>query len=149
MKLRKLISLLAVLILGIAAGSSDLFAQGTDLGIIRGTVTDASGALLPGAQVEITDLATLTSRKVTTNGHGDFQVVAVPGGRYKAIITAPGFSPAVVNGIEVNGSDVVSANASLHPSASSTVDVTSDASVIDTRSEEHTSELQSPMYLVC
>ena len=143
MKLRKLISLLAVLILGIGAGSSYLFAQGTDLGTIRGTVTDASGALLPGAQVEITDLATLTSRKIATNGRGDFQVVAVPSGRYKATITASGFAPAVVNDIVVNGSDVVSANASLHPSASSTVDVTSDASVIDTQDQTLSQNLGS------
>jgi len=75
MKLRNLIWLLAILILGIGANSLNLFSQGTDLGTIRGTVTDSSGAVLPDAQVEITDLATLISYRVTTNDHGDFQAL--------------------------------------------------------------------------
>ena len=61
MKLRDLISLSAVLVCILAGGSANLHAQGTDLGTIRGTVTDSAGALLPKAQVEITDLATLSS----------------------------------------------------------------------------------------
>src|SRR5665213_301159 len=80
MKLRNLISLLAVLILSIASGSSSLYAQGTDLGTIRGTVTDSGGALLPNAQVEITDLANLTTHRATTNQHGEYEVPALPGG---------------------------------------------------------------------
>src|SRR5258708_3631265 len=143
MRLRNLISLVAALILSIGAGSSDLLAQGTDLGTIRGTITDSTGALVPNAQVEITDLATLTSRKVTTDAHGNFQVVAVPSGQYKAAATAPGFGTSVVNDIVVNGSDIATANAILRPSASSTIEVASDALTIDTQDQTLSQTLTS------
>jgi len=135
MKLRNLISLLAVLILSIASGSSSLYAQGTDLGTIRGTVTDSGGALLPNAQVEITDLSTLTTHHATTNQHGEYEVPALPGGRYKATITAAGFRTATVNGILLSGSDAASANAVMHASADTTVEVTTQAPLIDTQDQ--------------
>src|SRR5665213_3579158 len=121
MKLRNLISLLAVLILSIASGSSSLYAQGTDLGTIRGTVTDSGGALLPNAQVEITDLSTLTTHHATTNQHGEYEVPALPGGRYKATITAAGFRTATVNGILLSGSDAASATAATSTPSSTSI----------------------------
>ena len=42
------------LIVGLA-GTQFLFAQGTDLGTIRGTVTDSTGAVVPNAKVTISD----------------------------------------------------------------------------------------------
>src|SRR5665213_3993424 len=135
MKLRNLISLLAVLILSIASGSSSLYAQGTDLGTIRGTVTDSGGALLPNAQVEITDLSNLTTYHATTNQHGEYEVPALPGGRYKATITATGFRTAVVNGILLSGSDAASANAVMRAAADTTVEVTTQAPLIDTQDQ--------------
>jgi len=144
MRLRSLTSLVAALILCIGACTANLLAQGTDLGTIRGTITDSTGALLPNAQVEITDLATLTSHKVTTDGHGNFQLVAVPAGHYKATITAAGFGTSVVNGIVVNGSDVATADATLRPSGSSTtVEVSSEAPIIDTQDQTLSETLTS------
>src|SRR3569833_2403370 len=143
-KLRNLLSFVAALILCIGTGSDDLSAQGTDLGTIRGTITDSTGALVPNAQVEITDLATGTSRKITTDGHGNFQTVAVPSGHYKAAVTAPGFGTSVVKGIVVNGSDVATANATLRPSAdSTTVEVSSEATVLDTQDQTLSQTLSS------
>jgi Carboxypeptidase regulatory-like domain/TonB dependent receptor len=132
MKRRDLKSLLAILILGMGIGTSNLLAQGTDLGTIRGTVTDPSGAVIPNAQVEITDLATSTIYRATTNDHGEYQSSALPSGHYKAAITSSGFSTAVINGVVLSGSDVVSANAVLHVSTTSSIAVSSDAQIIDT-----------------
>src|SRR6185312_14653617 len=147
MKFKNLISLLAVLVLSIATSSSSLFAQGTDLGTIRGTVTDSAGALLPNAQVEITDLSTQTSRKLKTDPHGVFQVPALPSGRYKATISAAGFGTAVVNNIVVSGSDIATADASLRASASTSVDVTTDAATIDTQDQTISQTLNSQAIL--
>jgi len=143
MKLRNLISLLAVLILGLGISPSILVAQGTDLGTIRGTVTDSSGALLPNAQVEITDLGTLATHHVTTDAHGGFAAPALPSGHYKATVTAAGFGTAVVNGIVLNGSDVASADAVLKASSSSSVEVTSQAATIDTEDQTLSQTLTS------
>ena len=144
MKSRNLISLLLVLILGIGTSSSNLFAQGTDLGTIRGTVTDPSGAVIPNAQVEITDLATLTIHKVTTNDHGEYQASALPSGQYKVMITAPGFGASVVNGIVLSGSDAVSANTIMKASANTTtVEVSADAPLINTQDQSLSQTLSS------
>ena len=135
MNLRNLFSLSAVLILFIGMLPLKLVAQGTDLGAIRGTVTDSTGALVTNAQVEITDLSTLTSRHVKTDVHGGYQASALPSGRYKATITASGFGTAVVNDIVLAGSNVVGADAVLHASSSSSVEVTSEATTIDTQDQ--------------
>ncbi len=47
-----------------------VFGQGTDLGTIRGTVTDSTGAVIPGATVTVTDTLTNTSRETKTNSQG-------------------------------------------------------------------------------
>ncbi len=135
MKSRNLILLLAVLILGIGTSTSNLFAQGTDLGTIRGTVTDSSGAVIPNAQIEITDLNTLTSHHTVTNSSGDYTASALPSGKYKAIINAPGFGAATVENIVLAGSDAVSANVILRASASTAVEVSADAPLINTENQ--------------
>src|SRR5882757_1962491 len=124
-------ALVVALCFGIAPGR--LLAQGTDLGTIRGNVADASGAVIPKAEVTIVDLATNTSRKVGSNAKGDYEAVGLRPGKYKVVVTAPGFSTSEVDGVALNGSDVVSANAVLQVSTTqSSVVVTSDASVIHT-----------------
>jgi len=58
-------------LLAFAAGQS-LFAQAT--GSISGTVTDTSGAAVPGAKVTITAPAIGLTRSSTTNGAGEYIV---------------------------------------------------------------------------
>ena len=60
-----------------------LLAQGTDLGTIRGTVKDATGAVIANATVTVTDLDTNTSRQTSTNGAGDFEIFGLKSGSYK------------------------------------------------------------------
>ena len=69
-----------------------LFAQGTDLGTIRGTVKDTSGAVIANAKVTVTDLDTNTSRQTNANGAGDFEIFGLKSGRYKVSVTAVGMS---------------------------------------------------------
>jgi hypothetical protein len=45
-----------------------LFGQGTDLGTIRGTVKDPSGAVIANPKVTATDVETSTSREANANG---------------------------------------------------------------------------------
>jgi len=120
-----------------------MFAQGTDLGTIRGTVTDSTGALVPNAKVEITDLSTLVSREFTTDVHGAFQATALPSGRYKASVSATGFGTTLVNDIVLTGSDVANANAVLRAAASTNVEVTSEAATIDTTDQTLSQTLTS------
>src|SRR6202789_3382847 len=110
-----------------------LFAQGTDLGTIRGTVKDASGAVIADAKVTVTDLETNTSRETKSNGAGDFEVFGLKSGLYKVSATAAGMSTEQINDVLVNGSATVGVNVVLRVSgAAEKVEVSADAVTINT-----------------
>lgn len=92
---RNSVSLLAqiflpLLILSLA--TMPLFAQSTSTGTLAGIVTDASGAVVSGATVTLTDNATKTSRTATTNGQGRYIFVDVTPGTYELNFAKQGFS---------------------------------------------------------
>jgi len=62
-------------------------------GGIVGTVTDPSGAAVPGAQVTITSVGTGVSRSATTNTTGNYSFTDVPEGDYTLDVSAKGFKP--------------------------------------------------------
>ncbi len=84
-------------------------AQGTNLGTIRGTVTDPNGAVIPNASVQITDKATGLSRDLTTNGDGNYEAAALKPGRYEVAVTATGFKKTVVEAV-LSGSETIRAD---------------------------------------
>jgi hypothetical protein len=126
--------LIVPLALAISLGyAQSLLAQGTDLGTIRGTVTDTSGAVIANASVTIADQATNTLRHAETNAHGEYQMFGLPSGAYKVTISAPGMSSRDITGIVLSGSDTVNANAVLKISGGSeSVAVTTEAPTINT-----------------
>src|SRR5207302_3351934 len=66
--------------------------QSTDAGTIAGTVTDATGAVVNGATVMLTDTSTRATRNVTTNDAGRYVLTSVDPGAYELSITKKGFS---------------------------------------------------------
>lgn len=58
---------------------------------VTGTVTDATGARVPGARIQLTGIATGRVLEVTANEQGVFSISAVPVGKYKIRISARGF----------------------------------------------------------
>lgn len=83
------------------------FAQST--GSIRGTVTDSTGALVPGAQVTLTETGTNLQRQSVTDALGTYRFVALPVGLYRVEVKSEGFQTVVREGIrlEVNENLVV------------------------------------------
>ena len=74
-------------------------------GTVTGNVTDASGALVSGANVVVTNLGTKTSKQTVTNSQGFYQVLQLPIGNYEVSAQATGFSKAVArpsNPLEIN-----------------------------------------------
>jgi Carboxypeptidase regulatory-like domain len=93
---------LAVAILTLNSGS--VFAQTGGTGIVVGTVTDPSGAAVPGAVVTLTDTATNAERTTTTNATGRYNFPNVPPGNYVLTISKAGFRVAkIVNQTVVVG----------------------------------------------
>lgn len=66
-------------------------AQSLISGDIAGTVTDPSGAAIPGATVTVTNTGTGLVKTVTTSGAGEYKVSLLPPGQYKVNIAAQGF----------------------------------------------------------
>ncbi len=72
---------------------------------LTGTVADASGAVIPGAAVTLTDQATGLSRSVQTNHAGLFAFPALTPGVYKVKATAKGFQSKELTGIILHAGD--------------------------------------------
>jgi len=70
-------------------------------GSISATVTDPEGAVISGAQVKATNLATGTVSATTTDNSGLFRFNLIPVGDYRIEVTAPGFKTALENNIAV------------------------------------------------
>jgi hypothetical protein len=137
--------LVSLLSLWLALGSAQcLFAQGTDLGTITGSVTDSTGAVVPNAKVVILDLATNTPRETKTNAQGEYRVFGLSSGRYQVSVSLAGMRTTQVTGIEVSGSDVVTANAVLKlATATESVEVTAEAPLVNSSDQTITDTIGS------
>jgi hypothetical protein len=82
-------------------------AQSTGRGNITGTVMDPSGAVVAGASVISTNVATNVSTAATTNKTGYFEIDSLDAGQYLVSVSAPGFEKFVQNGIILNSSAVL------------------------------------------
>ena len=125
-----------LVLLSVVGVAQFLFAQGTDLGTITGSVTDGSGAVVPNAKVVILDLATNTPHETRTNSQGVYRVFGLSSGQYQVSVSQTGMNTAQINGVQVRGSDVVTANAVLKvASATEVVSVSSEAPIINTEDQ--------------
>src|SRR5882724_11006076 len=70
-------------------------------GSIGGTVTDPSGAAIPGAKVVIRNQETGSERQLITNGEGLYSAPSIPVGRYSVSATRDAFATQQRDGIVV------------------------------------------------
>lgn len=107
--------------------------QGTDLGSIRGTVTDSTGARVPGATVVLTDQTTRGTRTVTTNENGEYEASAMKSGTYNVTVSSPGFSTLEISGAVLRGAETARLDAKLElGKTNETVVVREEAPVVQT-----------------
>ena len=71
-------------------------------GGITGTVTDSSGAAIPGASVTVTNTATSGTRNTTTNAEGLYTFPSLPPGTYELKVELQGFKTAEVPAFKVD-----------------------------------------------
>ena len=104
------------------------------VGAIEGSVTDESGAVLPGATVEAVS-AGGTRLAGTTNESGAFRFPRVPPGTYVVVAKLDGFNPAEVTNVTVRLGDTAIANITLAVGAvSETISVVGEAGQVDVKS---------------
>ena len=95
------------------------FAQLSARATITGTVTDSSGAVVPGATVTITNDATNVSLKTQSNGRGVFVAPELNVATYSITIAKKGFKNYTVTGIELHPTETVQVNGTLTVGAAS------------------------------
>ena len=86
-------------------------------GGITGTVTDSSGAAVPGATVTVTNTATHGTRNTTTNAEGLYTFPAVPPGSYELKVELQGFKTAEIRAFKVDVQQTVRVDVPLQVGA--------------------------------
>ena len=87
----------------------------TNRGAITGTVFDATGAVVPGAKVVVTNVGTNEVHRVSTSDSGDYTVQDLEPVEYKISVEATGFSMAVAERVKVDTAATSTVNFRLQP----------------------------------
>ncbi len=99
---------------GLLLVPTSIFAQTSTTGTIEGTVTDSSGAVVPGITVLVSGTNLIRPQSATTNDEGLYRVSSLPPGRYSVVIEAiQGFARYEANDVEVNLSKSSGVNVTL------------------------------------
>jgi hypothetical protein len=96
MKKASVVTALSVLF---ALGGVNLWAQSQNTAQIQGSVQDASGAGVPGADIKATQTDTGATRTASTGADGGYVLANLPIGPYRLEVSKPGFSTFVQTGI--------------------------------------------------
>jgi carboxypeptidase family protein len=107
----------------------------SERGTITGTIHDQSGALIPGASVTITNMATNVAVHVTSNDSGEFTVPNLAPGSYLVRVEKQGFRPSEERGLSLDAAQSVRADATLQL-GSSTQAIEVQAAAISLQTED-------------
>src|SRR5271156_4221656 len=111
---------------------------------LTGTVTDSSGATVPGATVTATETNTGVSRSTLTSAEGVYTLPFLSPGTYRVEVEKAGFKKFSEANFELDVSSVGRVNASLTPgSQSETVQVTAETPLLQVESADVAKELDS------
>ena len=83
-------------------------------GVIVGTVTDQTGAVVAGASVTAINKSTGLAKTVTTNEQGEYEIGPLPPAEYEVTSEASGFTKIVQPGVIVNVSSRISVTFTLN-----------------------------------
>ena len=128
-KFSRAVALLAILTLLVPV--TVLAQTSRTTGAITGTVTDTSGAPLPGVTVTVTSPNLQGSRTEVTDANGQYTLPSLPPGTYRAEYVLSGVKNVVQEGITVNAQRATSANAQMSLAVTETVTVTASQVVVD------------------
>src|ERR1043166_7179292 len=129
------ICLFASCLFGVAANAQTQITTGT----IQGTVLDANGAAVPGANVELKNIDTNFARTTTSDDDGRFVAPQLPPGRYTLTVTKTGFATLVVEKADLTVGQAMNLPLSMKVSAvSETVTITATPTVDTVKTESST-----------
>jgi len=136
------VSTLVLLALAVFVAAPVSVSGQTFRGGISGTVTDQSGAVVPGAMVTAVETATNTSLKTVSSSAGEFAFTNLPLGDYSVTVSASGFSTVKVKSVTVSAGVSYTLPVKLGvASAALTVEVTADSLTLDTVTDEQSTAI--------
>ncbi|MEN6535714.1 MAG: carboxypeptidase regulatory-like domain-containing protein, partial [Bryobacteraceae bacterium] len=114
-----------------------VLAAQSDQATVRGTAKDQTGAVVPSATIEITNVATNIARKTITNEHGDFEIPYLNRGTYRLTATATGFKSFVAESVILSIAEIRRIDVTFQlGDVTSAVTVTAGAGVIQTEGSQ-------------
>ncbi len=113
-------------------------------GTIAGVVTDASGAVVPGATVSIENPVSGFSRTTKTDPAGRYQFTNLPRNPYHLVANAPGFAPFTVD-VDVRSTVTVTPTIALQVGGASTTVTVTGGDLVENDSGLHTDVDRSQM----
>jgi hypothetical protein len=133
-----LIALVAALLCVPPAFADELY------GRIRGTVTDPSGAVVPGAVVKIANLGTGAVKHATTDQSGSYEIPNLPIGNYSVAVSKDGFRTSVLGNLKLEVNQVYVNNVALQLGATAeAVEVTANPAQVEQSSMQLTADISA------
>jgi hypothetical protein len=110
-----------------------VFGQAAYTSQLTGVVTDASGGVIPGARITLTDQATAVSQTYTTDSRGIYVFTGIRPATYTIKVEAPNLAPQERRGVIIAVSQQATLDFTLSPQAlSESVSVSAQAPLLDT-----------------
>ena len=134
--MRKLTSIVFVLAVVFGLMGAALAQTQITSGVIQGTVTDPSGAVVAGANVEIRNTATNFTKSLVTDSNGRYVGLLLPSGDYEVTISKQGFGKLLQKNVSLNVGQAVTLSSSLKVAGTTTqVEVTATPTLDPTKTE--------------
>ena len=122
-------------------------AQLAGTGAISGTVTDATGAVIPDATVTAIKVETNVATVRITTHAGDYNITPLTPGTYTVIVVAKGFEKYVQKNVTVDALQTVAVNMKLTVgTAQETITITDEPPVLETTSAQLGAVMDNEMY---
>src|SRR5207247_3151050 len=94
-----------LVIAALMAHTPSLLAQSAGTGALTGTVTDASGGVIPGVTVTLSSTDTNQTRSTTSGERGSYGFALLPPGAYGVRFTISGFKNVEVSSVALRGTE--------------------------------------------
>lgn len=136
---------MCLLSLSMVIGAAQVaFAQSADTGAISGTISDKSGAVLPGATITVTNDNTGVAKTTTTNNSGFYSIESVLSGDYTVAIQREGFATSTFQHLHIDPGQRREVSATLKVgSISESMTVNAEAMAVNTETMDNSSTIDS------
>jgi len=115
MRMHRFAAVAWTVMLAVFLSLSPVFGQSINEASLRGTITDASGAVVPVAHITLTEVATNIAHNSVSDNRGGYTFRALPPATYKMLVEASGFGRVEQDNIALTVNQQATLNVTLRP----------------------------------